>query len=343
MDILDEKVGAAEITDAFIPKVEKSWLDGFQATVNNISLTDLERAISSFDLQEAEEISNVGEWNFSELEMLLAVMWLTTSIYTYRGFSSVRKIATALRQDAKQNDELQQLATRLLSDLASEQRGAVRSTILSGYSLGKRPREIALDIAGRYDPVSKKRIGGLIGLNNLQADAYNKLDLALRTGDKEDLKTYLKWKTRDSRFDAWVRDRLAGNPLSLQKRETILARYADRAIHLRAKGLADDITRVILATSQHSAINTQIRAGVFKASDLTKVWHTMEDQKVRFSHVPLDKKEVPYDDYYISGRGVPMLHPHDSNAPLSERAGCRCWQEYRLAGKRIGRSGFRAF
>lgn len=60
-----------------------------------------------------------------------------------------------------------------------------------------------------------------------------------------------------------------------------------------------------------------------------KQWHTMEDDKVRDTHIPMDGKIVPIDAYF-NVNGSKMRYPHDlsMNPDISEISNCRCVCEY---------------
>lgn len=347
MDLFASEVTSDQITFSYSGEAEQAYKRSVQALVDEINVDKLTEKIEAFDIEGAVEEVNVTEESFSPFEMVLAAAWMAGLVQTYKMLSltkNLRKLVKAMpRQDNEMQARYADLVHPLIADLAKEQQGAVRAAILSGFSVKKRAREIALDIAGRYDKTAGKRVGSLIGLSNPQTDLINKIDIALRQGDKEVLKSYLKLKTRDARYDSWVKQVIEGGSLSPRQRDTILARLADRNLFIRARRLSEDVTRTILGTVQHEMINRQIRNGTITETALTKLWHTMEDKQVRFSHVSLNRKEVNFGDNFISGRGVSLAHPHDPGAPLSERSGCRCWLEYRLNGKRIGRSGFKGF
>lgn len=342
MDFLAEEVISSNWGNA-----ERGFKDSIQMLADEINIDELETKIAAFDIDGAIEELGIDQSSFSPFEIVLMNTWFAGLATTYQALRATKKLRETIRAIPRQDNEMSaifhDLISAMITDLTTEQQGATRATIMSGYSMGKRARDIALDLAGRYDAKAGRRVGGLIGLGNRQADLYAKIELALRSNDKKVLQDYLKLKTRDARFDAWVRSAIAGASLSPQQITTILVRLSDRNLHYRAKNIAENAVRGILAQAQNAMIERQIRSGAIAGDLVTKVWHTMRDKHVRFSHTTLNGKELPFGENYITGRGVSLAHPHDPSAPLSERAGCRCWQEYRLNGRKIGRSGFRGF
>lgn len=61
-----------------------------------------------------------------------------------------------------------------------------------------------------------------------------------------------------------------------------------------------------------------------------KIWNTMEDERVRPSHVFVDKKEIPIDKPFQVGNSL-LMFPGDTSlgADPSEIIMCRCWLTYR--------------
>lgn len=60
-----------------------------------------------------------------------------------------------------------------------------------------------------------------------------------------------------------------------------------------------------------------------------KQWHTMRDSKVRDTHVLMEGKTIPINDYF-DVNGSKMRYPHDlsMNPDISEVSNCRCVCHY---------------
>lgn len=56
-----------------------------------------------------------------------------------------------------------------------------------------------------------------------------------------------------------------------------------------------------------------------------KTWHTMEDERVRETHVICDRVTIPIADAFPNG----LLYPHEPSAPPEEVINCRCWLTYK--------------
>lgn len=62
----------------------------------------------------------------------------------------------------------------------------------------------------------------------------------------------------------------------------------------------------------------------------TKIWHTALDEKVRMTHISLEGKEIPVNEYFQVG-AYEMLYPLDMSrgAGAEEIVNCRCSVEYK--------------
>lgn len=58
-----------------------------------------------------------------------------------------------------------------------------------------------------------------------------------------------------------------------------------------------------------------------------KIWHTMEDEKVRDSHWYIDNLKVGIDEYFYTLDGDRALRPYGFDYP-SNNINCRCYLEY---------------
>jgi hypothetical protein len=108
----------------------------------------------------------------------------------------------------------------------------------------------------------------------------------------------------------------------------------------------EDMVRVIGETTEEKGLSWAETAGKFLAAgvveptmvtfatlnseaiDLVKVWHTFDDDKVRPTHWAVEGEVVGATEKFRVGSHL-MNGPHDPTAPIEERAGCRCFLEWR--------------
>lgn len=224
-------------------------------------------------------------------------------------------------------DHSSMLVTRIIDD----QREAIRMALTEGLMQGRNPRSTALDVVGRISRSSNRREGGIIGLTSAQERYVATARADLLSGDADRLRHYLTLGRRDKRFDRTVMKALRdGTALDAETVSRITGRYSDRLLELRGEMLARTETMTALSKARDDAIRQQIDAGKVEAQDITKVWRTAGDNRVRHSHQALSGQTAPMDGYFQSPSGAMLKHPGDPNAPASETIGCRCFMEYRV-------------
>ena len=85
----------------------------------------------------------------------------------------------------------------------------------------------------------------------------------------------------------------------------------------RALDLAENGANMI---ADYGDYETAVEDGYTK-----KQWHTMQDSKVRDTHIPMDGKVIGINEYF-NVNGSKMRYPHDlsMNPDINEIANCRC-------------------
>jgi hypothetical protein len=227
--------------------------------------------------------------------------------------------------------DLRRNSSGLITGLVDDQRQAVREALANGIAAGRAPRRTALDIVGRIDPVTKRRTGGIIGLSSQQARYVDSFTQRLLSGDPDEINKVLDMGRRDKRFDAAIRKAIAaGQPLDLATVQKMAARYSDRLLQLRGETIARTETMTAFNKGQLSAMHQAISEGRVSASVVVKVWHAFLDERTRFTHRLLNKKEVGLNEQFVSAHGAHLDHPGDPNAPAEEIVNCRCWMETKI-------------
>ncbi len=88
----------------------------------------------------------------------------------------------------------------------------------------------------------------------------------------------------------------------------------------RAGAIARHNVMAATAIAQHAAAS-------FSGAQLDKEWISMQDGKVRSSHVAADGQIVGLEDMYIVG-GEQLIEPRDPAGSPAETANCRCQEIY---------------
>lgn len=236
-------------------------------------------------------------------------------------------------------------AAARVAGYVEEQIETARRVIADRFQRGDGPQNIATYIAGRINPISKRREGGIIGLSDPQVRYVESMRARLLSGDPDEMMKVLgrfgadgKWiegtgmTLRDRRFDASIkkaiREVAAGkpNPLSRAKIDEMTAKYSDRLLARRAEDIARTETAQGVEMARAEAARQALEKAGLPADALTKTWyHSGGVEHAREQHLAMHEKTVTGTDvHFILPDGTLMLHPHDPAGGVKHNANCRC-------------------
>lgn len=314
------------------PRVLAALLAAYSDIRSAAVLADIERLLAARDFEGALRAVGIDAAAFGEFEAVLRDAYGASG----REFAaSVPKLAdplTATRaafrfdvRNARAEAFLRDHAGQLITRIVNEQREAVRIAMQGGLEAGANPRQTALDIVGRIDPITRKRAGGAIGLNAQQSRYVRSARAELR--DPERLAKYLTRERRDKRFDAAVRRAMRdGVPLDQATANKLADRYSDRLLALRGETIARTETLTALRKAKLESITQLIDTGRIRKDQVRKIWDTAGDDRVRDSHVAMDGVSVAVDEPFVLPDGSRLMFPGDASmgAPGAETIDCRC-------------------
>ncbi|NNU66533.1 head morphogenesis protein [Rhizobium sp. WYCCWR 11152] len=227
---------------------------------------------------------------------------------------------------------IRNLSSTMITNISEQTVAAARQTIVEAYSQGAGPNKIALDLVGRKSATTGKREGGIIGLNEPQAELIERARINLLSGDPALMRKYLTLKTRDKRLDRAVQRAIAaGKPLDKETLDKVLMRLRDRNLRLRGETIARTETVTAVMSSKHEAFHQALSKSGRDATLVTRKWRSAGDRKVRHTHEVLNGQEVRGMDLaFHSPSGALLRYPGDTSlgAGASEVVGCRCDVEY---------------
>ncbi len=216
-----------------------------------------------------------------------------------------------------------------LQDLAR-----VGQTLAHGLTRGQSPMRTAVDIAGRIDPVTKQRVGGLIALSNYDIGLIN---IAIHYLQELNI-SYLKLKLRDKRYDRTVKKSVeTKKPIPQERLNRIITAYSNNILMRRAVIIARTETLKSVNYSEYMENSKLVKDGLIPHTIITKEWDDCGDKKVRPSHAIMAEKYgkgkgIPIDEPFVLPSGIKMLYPGDNSfgAPAKEIIQCRCRTHYRV-------------
>lgn len=319
------------------PAVARAFREAIEAITDNLVLKQVIEAVERNDVQAAFRAvdfdpSIFNRWYFQMIEVFNQGGVFTISQQPkHIPAPDGAKITPRFNiRDRRAEDWLQHQSSTLITQVENDVRDAVRSTMQAGLAEGRNPRNVALDIVGRINPQTGKREGGTIGLGEREQEWVRSTRVKLRTLDP----SYLDNALRDKRFDGTVSRAIeAGKPLPADIVDKLVDQYRVNALRYRGEMIARTETLAALQRSEWLSIQQSIEKGSLSESDVTKVWDSSQDDRVRPSHRALHGTQVALNEPFVSPvTGNRMMFPGDTSLGASGRdiVLCRCRVQYKV-------------
>ncbi|WP_029620617.1 phage minor head protein [Pseudorhizobium marinum] len=326
-----------ELLSTYEPRLAAAFREGVEAIKSGIVLQRVIERLERRDLDGAIEAMILEPEAFSALDIALQEAFNAGGINAVGELPTVRdpEGAKVVFRFGVRNLEseaiLRELSSSMVTHITDDQRQGVRYALEQGLMRGANPRQTALDVVGRLSRITGKREGGAIGLTKHQIEYIERARQNLLSGDPDLMKKYLDLTTRDKRFDRTIAKAMReGKPLKADDVQRIIIRLNDNNLRLRGEMVARTETMMALGSARDNAIRQQIAAGKIEAQDVTKIWRSAGDSRVRHTHRALNNTAVPVDGVFISPSGAALRYPGDPRAPINEISGCRCHVTYKV-------------
>lgn len=336
------------LIDLFAPQIRAAFLAAIQDIVDNTILNEVINAISDGDVERAFIVLGFSEAAMRPLTAALETAFETGGVMTGRTFPkylntySGRAVFRFDVRNSRAEAYLRDKSSELITRIGDDTRVNIRSVLTAGMEAGRNPRNVALDIIGRIDPVTKQRVGGIVGLTRQQEKwARNVRDKLNDTRDylarealahptakpTPDSHPYFGYEMRDKRFDrtvaAAIRD---GKALPVDVVEKLVLRYKDNALKLRGEMIARTEALQSLNAAEYEAIKQAVASGAANASAVRREWDSAGDNRVRYTHKKMNGQRVGLDEPFESPSGALLMYPGDTSleASADEVVLCRC-------------------
>lgn len=320
-----------------IPEIQKMFLKVMQDVVDTAVIEEMIMAIEAGDLDALVRASGFTLAALAPIVDAIEQSYYDGAIATTEEFPArIRTPAGTFifRFDIRNpvvEKELRDNSSVMITRISQEIRDNIRSTLERGQIAGNNPRKTALDIVGRIDPVTKKRIGGVIGLTTSQEKWAANAQKYLNELDD----TYFSLTLRDRRFDKLVQKAIeTKKPLKSEDVSRITTSYKNRALKYRADMIARTEAIQSINRGQYRSITQMIEETGFRRSAVTKKWDDTGDKRTRTSHAVMGtkygKQGIDLEEAFVSPFGARLLYPGDTSldAPAAEIIHCRCRIKY---------------
>lgn len=323
-----------------IPEIQKIFLEVMQDIVDNAILSEMIAAIESQDAERLFKATTFTPAALSPIIEAIEGVYKESAETVAAGTPKRIRTATGLsvfrfdmRNPTVEND-LKTNSSILVQRLTEEARQNVRNQLQAGMIAGDNPRTTALNIVGRIDPITKKRVGGIIGLTENQEGWVRNTERYLKDLDPR----YLKLGLRDKRFDSVFKKAMdEKKSLDAEKISKMVTRYKDNALKWRAENIARTETIQSLNRGEFASNMQLVDEGLVEREQMKKYWDDVGDRRVRHTHRALalkygQGKGIPIDEPFISPSGAKLMYPGDISlgAPVQEIAMCRCRQKIKI-------------
>lgn len=298
--------------EALVTRLENKLRAGWRSMVRGVkdenTIPALERKIASNNI--AELVEGIDD----------AIATFTADLaagFVHAGQFAARRIDETIdgtfrfdMMDPAVVEWAQTSAKEIASSLIEEQQAVARRVVQLGTSRGDDYLTIAEDV--------QRSVGLTVG----QVDQVERYRQVLEAGDYS---RALSYELADGRYDAVLeRADEAGTYLGETRIEAMVDRYRDNWVTARQDTVALTEAQNTSHAGVQESFEQAVERGVFDASELTRVWHTRHDAKVRASHRVMDNQTRGIDEPFHSGDGNELMYPGDENAPASDTANCRC-------------------
>lgn len=322
--------------DAISANQERRMLQAFNAILSDIRsqavLSEVVRALEVGNVDAVIRLLNLDDATWEPLTESIRESYrqggVTTAqqigrIPTDDGFISAQFSMRSVRAEAWALSA----SSRMVAEIASPQREAIRGFIVSGLADGMNPRSVALDLVGRIDPVSRQRIGGIIGMTDQQMEWIRSARQELENLTPQNATSYLSRQLRDKRLDAAVtRAASGGKPLTAAQIDTAVTRMQNRTLRYRGQNIARTESINALRAGQMESIQQAIQSGEINPGDVLKIWDDTGDSKTREDHTQAGidyAKGIPLEEPFIVG-GELLMYPGDPAGSAGQIINCRC-------------------
>lgn len=314
--------------------VEPKLIDAFLAAIDDLRagarISDMIAALERRDVEAVIEAINLDPAVYGEMQALLTDLFRQVGVAQTAFIPGPPGSAIRFRFDMQHpaaERAIRETSAALVTRLAEQDREVARQVILSGFEAGRHPNGIALDLVGRVDKLSRRRIGGNVGLSAPFADHVAAMRARLASGNPDEMRKVLEMTRRDKRFDRSIQKLIdEGRALDQASIDKVVGRYADRLVETRGRAIARTETGASVMSARHASFRQALSKTNYPEEAVTRTWvHGGGVLDPRWWHVQMNGVSVRgLTEPFALASGARMMHPLDMSAGAHECANCSC-------------------
>lgn len=318
--------------DKFTPIIREAFFAALADITDNVKLANVVDALNAGDVVAAFDALGFNNAALRPLTAAVEQSFETGGMMTANRIPAVNGVKFRFDvRNSKAEAWLRDHSSRLVTSISEDTRTSIRNILDGGLVAGRNPRNVALDIVGRIDPTTGRRVGGIVGLTPGQAGWVSRARSEL--GSPDTAAGYLQRALRDKRFDKIVQKSIdTGVPLDNDTISRLTGRYSDNVLRMRGETIARTEALQSLNQSQDMAFRQAIDEGIIDQSAVQRVWDSSGDARTRETHRAMDGQSVGLDEAFVSPSGARLMFPGDSSlgAGGEEIINCRCVVKHRI-------------
>lgn len=321
-----QKAAIEALLKKFEPEVRSAFMQSIYEMRSRIDLNQLIDALRRRDIEGAIQVIGIKPdafWQMSEAVRSAYLASATTTASTMPAWVNAVFGFSGLHPRAEQ--WIADYSSTRIQGITDDQISAVRiflNDALQDESRGV--RSVALDITGKFNRVTGRREGGILGLTAEQTEWVIRARYELRNLDPN----YLTRSLRDKRYDkAFKRAIKQGKKLSQAEIDKINLRYKDKVLAYRGRTIAENETFTAQAIGRHEYMQQLLESGA--AERITKKWIHGHSAQPRLDHLAYDGHVKEFDQPFIMNDGTKMRMPHDPIGGAKHSVKCKCTMFYR--------------
>lgn len=340
--------------DLIAQQKERDMLKAFASAVsdikNSVKLKDLEAAIERQDVDAIARLLGLDRAAFEQVDDEIYQAYRVGGL---TGVEQIGRIPTPLGSVAFRFDMaapaaidwIRQESSQLITEVVNDQIEMIKQQLTNGLELGNNPRTTALDLIGRYNPATKTRTGGTVGLTTQQSGWINKARNELSELDAH----YFTRELRDKRFDSLIRSAIENKkPLTKAQIDNAITQMQNRALKYRGDVIARTESINALRAGQFQAVEQALQVGELDPQDASKSWDATLDKRTRTDHLIMEEKYkdgIPVDEAYVFPDLSEAMYPGDNSLGASAKQviQCRCRNVIKIdfIGRQVRMEGFK--
>ena len=313
----------------FSDVIRHAFEDAIADISDNVVFGELARRIEDGDIRGALRSLGIGQATMNRLSVAIENAYAAGGTFAGAGFpilntSNGRAVFRFDVRNIRAEQYLRATAANNIERLTTETRANIRTLIETGVRDGRGPASTALDLVGRIDRRTGKRVGGVIGLTPGQKGWVDSTRADLQALDKR----YFTRDLRDKRFDGIVHRAIKeGKPLDAETVQRLTTRYEANALRYRGEAIGRTEALAALNHADREAYKQAVDSGAAREQDIQRFWRT-GGANIRDTHSELDVsgKSVGLNEPFVSSSGARLMQPGDTSlgAPAEEIIHCKC-------------------